>query len=591
MAFYPKLNETQQQVLTTQVFAGYDHNVRARDGAFFDMMNMSGRNYPLVVTRQERRKVHDMENPGGLIAKDQLYWVDNGRLYAGGNPTGLYLDPDTSKQLVSMGAYIVVWPDKKYINTQDLNDYGEIDNTVTMNGAKVTIEPAMQDGTVYAMDTAVHGPTAPTEADNGELWVDTSGETHILNRYNAATDTWVQIPTVYLKISADGIGAGFSAGDGVNISGLSYTPDPEDAEGIGEQVAFLNADTILQAVDTNYLLVIGIVDQVVTIEESGEIKVARHCPDMDYICESNNRLWGCYYGLVDGKPVNEIYASKLGDFKNWRSFAGLSTDSYTVSVGTDGVFTGAVTYQGYPMFFKETCIHRVYGNQPSSYQMQTTVCRGVEKGSAASLCQVGEVLYYKGRTEVLAYDGSLPQNVGQALADVRYSNGVGGSIGSLYYLSMLDANGEPHLFVYDVEKHLWHREDAERPTVFAQLDDDLYYLTATDMKAVSGGTESVSWRLDTAVMGYDYPEQKYLSRWLIRAAAECGQTVCVYFQYDSSGSWEHAGEIVGQGATRSFVVPVIPRRCDHMQMRLEGTGYFKLFSLSRVLEKGGDPIC
>lgn len=587
MAFYPTLNEPEQTVLTTQVFVGYDHNIRARDGAFFDMMNMSGRYYPLVATRQARRLVCGMVDPTGLIAKDQLYWVDNGTFYAGGNPVENFMLNDEPKQMVSMGAYIVIWPDKKYYNTQT-GEYGSIDNVVNLTEGDLTIEPAQQDGTVYDFDNAVHSPSAPTEnIKNGDLWVDTSESTHILNRYNEATDTWVQIPTVYLKLTASGIGAGFSEGDGVTLAGLKYAGEDEE---MAEQISFLNADTIIHAAGTDYIVVVGIVDRVTTIA-AADVTVKRECPDMDYICESNNRLWGCFYGLKDGKPINEIYASKLGDFKNWKSFAGLSTDSYTVSVGTDGVFTGAINYQGYPLFFKETCIHKVYGNQPSSYQLQTSLCRGVERGSAASLCQVGEVLYYKGRTEVLAYDGSLPQNVGKALGEARYTNGIGGAIGGLYYLSMLGANGEPHLFVYDTEKGFWCREDAERPMVFAQLDDDLYYLTATHIKAAAGGTESMPWRLDTATMGYDYPEQKYLSRWLIRAAAECGQVVRVYFQYDSSGVWEPAGEIVGQGMTRTFLVPVIPHRCDHMQMRMEGDGMFKLFSLSRVLEKGGDPIC
>ena len=585
MAFYPTLKEPEQSVLTTQVFYGYDHNPRARDGAFYNMENMSGRSYPLITTRRGRKIFRErMTNPSGLIAKDQLYWVDSGVFYAGGNAVNGFTLKNGPKQLVSMGAYIVIWPDKKYINTQDLTDYGSIDNTVTLNGGTLTIEPAMQDGTVYDMSTVISSSTAPAAPENGALWIDTSGATHIMNRYNASTESWVQIPTVYLKITAAGIGAGFSDGDGVTISGLK-------SDMLADQVAFLNADTILHGVGKDYLLVVGILDQVVTIENAAGVKVARQCPDMDYICESNNRLWGCYYGLINGKPVNEIYASKLGDFRNWRTYAGLSTDSYAVSVGTDGVFTGAVNYQGYPMFFKETCIHRVYGNQPSSYQMQTSLCRGVEKGSAASLCQVGEVLYYKGRTEVLAYDGSVPQNVGQALGDVRYSGGVGGSIGNLYYLSMLGPDGEPNLFVYDAEKAMWYREDMERPLMFAQLDDDLFFMTSDTIKAVSGGTETDPWRLDTAVMGYEYPEQKYLSRWLIRASAEAGQAVRVFFQYDSSGEWEPAGEIVGQGMASSFLVPVIPRRCDHMQLRLEGEGEFKLFSLSRVLEKGGDPIC
>ena len=74
---------------------------------------------------------------------------------------------------------------------------------------------------------------------------------------------------------------------------------------------------------------------------------------MDFVIESGNRLWGCRYGkALNGETVNEIYASKLGDFRNWYCFAGISTDSYTASVGTDGAFTGAVTYMGRPIFFK-----------------------------------------------------------------------------------------------------------------------------------------------------------------------------------------------------------------------------------------------
>ncbi|MBQ8537209.1 MAG: hypothetical protein IJ461_07405, partial [Clostridia bacterium] len=70
-----------------------------------------------------------------------------------------------------------------------------------------------------------------------------------------------------------------------------------------------------------------------------------------------------------------------------------------------------------------------------------------------------------------------------------------------------------------------------------------------------------------------------------------GEVIQLALQYDSSGVWEPAGQIIGQGMARSFLVPVIPRRCDHLQLRLMGQGEFKLFSLTRVLEKGGDPVC
>ena len=56
--------------------------------------------------------------------------------------------------------------------------------------------------------------------------------------------------------------------------------------------------------------------------------------------------------MTDGKAVNEIYASKLGDFKNWNCYAGRSTDSYVATRGSDGPFTGAADYLGSPLFFR-----------------------------------------------------------------------------------------------------------------------------------------------------------------------------------------------------------------------------------------------
>ena len=66
---------------------------------------------------------------------------------------------------------------------------------------------------------------------------------------------------------------------------------------------------------------------------------------MDFICENENRLWGC--------KEDTIYSSKLGDPFNWNVFDGLSTDSYAVNVRIDGDFTACCSYLGYPVFFKE----------------------------------------------------------------------------------------------------------------------------------------------------------------------------------------------------------------------------------------------
>ena len=132
-------------------------------------------------------------------------------------------------------------------------------------------------------------------------------------------------------------------------------------------------------------------------------------------------MWGC------SSSKHEIYACKQGDPKNWHVFMSIATDSYTATVGSDGDFTGACTHLGYVCFFKEDMLHQVSGNYPSNYTITDLRCRGVEKGSEKSMAVVNEVLYYKSRSAICAYDGSLPGSISAALGDVRYKNAVGGN--------------------------------------------------------------------------------------------------------------------------------------------------------------------
>ena len=155
--------------------------------------------------------------------------------------------------------------------------------------------------------------------------------------------------------------------------------------------------------------------------------------------ESGNRLWGCKYGIVDGQAVNAVYASKLGDFRNWNCFAGLSTDSYAASRGSDGKFTGAADYLGSPLFFKENCVERVYPSANGAHQIVTVQCPGVKDGSGGSLQVVDGKLYYHSRGGVCVFDGSMPVNVSQALGEARYHDAVAGAAEGCYYLSAAPA--------------------------------------------------------------------------------------------------------------------------------------------------------
>lgn len=588
---YPSLNEQSRSRIVTETFRGYDHRLKILPGQWYDEENITAAHYPLFSQRAKRGRVLTMDNPLGLLAKDALMYIDGSSVFYNGlRVEGVNLSTAEDmlpKQLVSMGAYAVIFPDKVYINTADLSDVGSLDaRFAALSTDNVNLQLCRADGAEYEAPASAEAPINPA---NGDMWIDTSGDTHVLRQYSEYMSSWSEVPTVYVRVGCKGVGVNFSAGDGVRVSGLVSA----DAA-VNAQLKTLMGDgyQIVQARGDDYLVLTGILDG--AHSQTGGLVITRDCPDMDYVTESDNRIWGCRYGLVDGETVNEIYACKLGDPKNWRAYAGLSTDSYAVSVGSDGKFTGAATHLGYPLFFKENCIHKIYGSLPESYQVNTTMCRGVQDGAWRSLAIVNEVLYYQSRTDICAYDGSLPAGVSDELGGVKYTLGAAGSDGAVYYISMRDAAGGWHMFTYDTDKAMWHREDGVHALCFANVRGDLMYIDADTRSLMSASGRSgepegeVCWRAESGIMGYEYPYSQYLSRFNIRARLGEGAKMTMSLEYDSEDGWVEMGTYSGTAAVSTVNIPVIPRRCDHLRLKLSGVGDVKIYSISRILEGGSD---
>ena len=585
---YPKLRVPNTSRQMVDVFKGYNHNLRIDDGEFFDMKNITSDYYPVLSPRGKRGLYASPANPTGLIAKDALCYVNGSKFVINEYPIEMGLN-DEPKQLISMGAYVIIMPDKKWINTQcwisngqfdTINGLGNIEATFTST-SDVTFNLCDIEGNAYA-EIQYKQATEPNEPKNMELWIDTSSTPHALKQYSSASAVWVQIATTYIQIHSVGIGKAFNQYDGVTISGIKAEP-LED----------LNASMVIWAKDDDNIVVVGILDEGITQTISdGAITVARKMPNMDFIVESENRLWGCKYGVANnGEVVNEIYASKLGDFKNWSCYMGLSTDSYTASCGTDGQFTGAITHMGYPLFFKENCVHKVYGNYPANFQIQTTACSGVQEGCEKSLAIVNTTLFYKSRNGVCAYDGSLPSEMSYAMGNESYGRAVGGSHGNKYYISMQDAKGEYHLFVYDMSKAMWHKEDDLKADCFCSCRGEMYAITGKQIITMlgSGETDSadVEWMVQTGEIGISSPDMKYISRLTIRMAMDIGTEVRFYVQYDFSDLWEHIGTLTSTDL-RSFSIPIRPMRCDHMKLRIEGVGGARIYSITKTIEQGSE---
>ena len=653
MPIYPTIQETARSQQVTDTFGGYNHNLKIPEGEFYEMENLCGDDYPLLATRKQRNTLQvPVENLQAMVSKgNALYYI------AGYDPTtktcGFYAGDEKVmdlayagglKRFVSMGAYLLIWPDKVWYNTAD-GTHGNmekkfsaaagtyLDHSLTSSSGPDGqetydiyvlwyIRPCSRDGKIVYTTGANYGEkhvvvvdgieyhylnfVKPKEPKNGDAYIDRETRTPYI--YNDISKDWSAQDVPVMWLECKGIGSAFAPEDYIRVSGI----DPGTYSGLN--VGDNPSDGVYREVlvtGENYIVLDayaptdahGIIND--TPPAEGYVKAAMDTPDMAYVIEAQNRLWGCKYGTVNGKLVNEIYASALGRFDVWHKYAGVSTDSYAASVGSDGRWTGAVNYQGYPLFFKEDRMHKVYVSASGAHRIQEYTMRGVQPGGAKSLAVVNGVLFYKARDCVCAYDGSgAPTDVSEKLNLNSLSRpGSTTSIAAAYrdkYYLYLQMNTPPgsRLLVLDTRRGAWYRENLPIGSITDFTEHIGSLLCAAggieeiahdNQESELSGTKegNVAWSCETGLIGYSTVEQKYVSRFNIRMSLARDAYMDVLVQYDSDGVWHNQGRIQGVG-TRTFMLPVRPRRCDHFRIRLEGSGDVRIYSFAKVFEAGSD---
>lgn len=436
---------------------------------------------------------------------------------------------------------------KLYYKDEKIADVTDTDKLIVGMGAYIIVFP---DKIIYN--------TSTKELKNLEVeW----------NQTTSAAFAQTSTGSTMVKISCTGIGKPFERFDGVEITGCSN----ED----------FNRTTVIQEIADNYIVIIGDLSEPFS-QESG-ISISRKVPDMDYICENGNRIWGC------SSANHEVYASKLGDPTNWNAFEGISTDSYAATIGSDGDFSGCLSHMGYVLFFKEDAIHTVYGDKPSNFQITTmTPARGIAKGCEGTACVVDETLIYASRNCICRYDGATPESISDALRDARVSAGTSGQYNGKYYVSM-ENNGEWGLYVYDLGKGLWHKEDNLHILFTAYGEGDLYCIDSQgNLFTVAGDrNEQIEWMLESGDMLDGSIEHKYLKRLLFNLKLETGSELDILIKYDEQEEWEKVNTYTAR-SYRTHVLNVVPHRCQKYRYRLEGRGPATLIAMGKYIGYGSE---
>lgn len=536
---------------------GLNYSDDFEDGDLAQCENLSSRRWPYLATRNGRRKLTEYQDVTALSAWNGLVAVRGTDLVYDGQVVGTVTAG--AKQFAAVNTKLVIWPDKVYLDLTDM--------TVKDLAAKAE---------------ATGATVAVTEVDrNGYV----SYTTTITFTFAETTD----LTTL------------FKPGDGVELAGFSHAENNralviktvETNRITVDSGDFVN-ETVEPELDTS-ISTEGEEDPVggaVIVETEGDpedyvikITMERKVPEMDFICESKNRLWGV------SNETKTIYSSALGDPTNFNVFSGISTDSYALPVATAGDFTGCCKLSSSVLFFKEQVLHRIYGDYPAEYAMHTTEMEGLRAGCHKSLTIINDALFYVGLHGVFTYAGGTPVDISRIFGNHVLTEAVGCTDGEKFWLSVL-VDGEKGLYVFDPNVGAWLKEDRFRFTDIARIGEAVYLLKedGTVWLADSGEPDrDIDWMLEYAPFYEDTEGQgrKRVTRLLIRAELEGKAWMAAETRTGPGPKWTEAGKIKGPGEDM-IVLNVPPNRGDVYRVRLRGHGPCTLKNVVREHVRGGD---
>lgn len=600
-------------------FGGLHHRKGASDGELYDMRNMTSDHYPVLSPREKRRLVASYDKVFGVYC----YGADTFIAATKNGDTGLYKDgqkllsltPD-EKQMDVCSKKLCIFPDKVYydLNTGESGSMGVTVGPVAatfrsgeLNGSAVKNNEIYVQGADFSVfkagDSVTISGCTVVEANNKTMIVrEVHGDRLEFSEYALTMDiaeyeftltedlpkdktgmlATVPVYGFYHKtepvmFSLDGISVDVAKGGilywEVGAEKVYYSPYSEGSYGQAYSVNVLDPE--LNSI-TKELPFTPIYKK----EHEETITIERVIPDFDFILQVNNRLWGA--------KGDTVWGSKLGDPTNWNNFEGIATDSYSVELGSAGDITGIANYNGYPTFFKEDGIYKLYGAYPSAFQLYATATNGVKTECGKSIAKIGDALFYVSKNGVMMYAGGVPTYIGNELG-VRIATAVGGTDGRKYYLSA-DTDEGRKLYVYDTFLNLWHIED-ELEVVAMSYGNELVAGAADGEVMTLGFSENATeadldWEVRFADAVVGSPNKKGVQEAIVRADCSGGGWCEVFVLFDGTEE-VHMGSI-GKEGKHSVMLPIILRRGDHFAIILRGHGIVDIYGLSYKYYHGSE---
>ena len=195
-------------------------------------------------------------------------------------------------------------------------------------------------------------------------------------------------------------------------------------------------------------------------------------------------------------------------------------------------------------------------------------------------------MLYLSENGVVSCSGSSVKSISEALGQ-RLSEGVATTDGRRYYLSAKQADGVRTLYVYDTENSAWYRESGDTIKYLGYFNGDIYAYCSDHVVYILGeDTTGHGTRLDAVesfvefsdlcddAKGEIVPVRVGLRVWCDRDSA-----LTLFVRYNG-GEWEQRATLQSAGE-RLWYVPLAPRACHSLGVRVDGKGDYRICALIR----------
>lgn len=318
-------------------------------------------------------------------------------------------------------------------------------------------------------------------------------------------------------------------------------------------------------------------------------QIDRGMPSLSGICSFNNRIWG-----ICG---NEIYTSKLGDPSEWNDYTSDSYGTmpyacYTTASQTEGNFTAVTSYGNYIYAFKENVIHKVYGNSPDEYTLYTEKCIGTDKDSEMCVCACVDGIMFASGDGIYCLTQGTPKKISDTLIIDEHC--MCASANESEYYILVQGNEGKFFYVYDIQRKIWHTQNAPESSLFLTSADNKIYLAAGSQIICLSGDEtdneyekSVSWsfriRFDDSQiqkLGFGQLSMKY------SLGKDAFFTVRAIYDDNTRGAVN--GAKYDEASSYGYKINMPVRRCNWFELEFCGMGNFKLKSMNIKFYRGSE---